>query len=98
MCMCICLPLIDMTQWFMSAYIQQHFVTVPEYEYYKIQIMKSLNEPITGKTQMSRGERIFCLLSASLKNSEVWEVLWKKELGKHKHNYWYCLIQVLNDP
>ena len=55
----------------MSAYIQQHFVTVPEYEYYKIQIMKSLNEPNTGKTQMSRGERIFCLLSASLKNSEV---------------------------
>ena len=64
----------------MAAYFQQYFVTVPEsHEYYKIQIMQSLNEPNTGKTQMlniltisvlSRGERIFCLLSASLKNSE----------------------------
>ena len=41
--------------------------------------MQSLNEPNTGKTQMlniftisvlSGGERIFCLLSASLKKSE----------------------------
>ena len=34
---------------------------------------------------LSRSDRIFCILSASLKKSEEWEVLWRKELGKHKH-------------
>ena len=64
----------------MAAYFQQYFVTVPEsHEYYKIQIMQSLNEPTQVKTQvlniftisvLSRSERIFCHLSASLKKSE----------------------------
>ena len=46
--------------------------------------MQPLNEPNTSKTQLfhiftisvqSRSERIFCLLSASLKKSEEWEAI-----------------------
>ena len=46
-------PLIDMAQYCMPAYFQQYFITVSESnEYEKMQIMQSLNEPNTGKTQI----------------------------------------------
>ena len=42
-----------MAQYCMPAYFQQYFITVSESnEYEKMQIMQSLNEPNTGKTQI----------------------------------------------
>ena len=44
----------------MLAYFQQYFVTIPEsHEYYKIQIMQSLNEPNTGSD--SNVKHIYCI-------------------------------------